>query len=160
VRFGKDKDTLDFKVSDAISASSSIPFLNPPTEVRGNLYIDGAFAEYCPFGTFEDVKDKSSVIGLCIDLPQGAESDRIDDFGGYVTSLCDLLIKRLNSGEEAWFAERRRNVGMKKDVARDLLGAPTHKQADELFDTGYDLMEEFYQADLKKRGNVVGTSGL
>ena len=147
VRFGHDEGTLDTKVTEAVNASCSIPFLNPPAQIDGKFYLDGALAEYCPLGVFNEIPDKSSVIGFSINQPTDTECRNIVDFSDYVNALCDGLIKRLNGDIDDWFDGRTINLNTDEVVRLPILAAPSNKEADQLFESGYRSMQQFYEAD-------------
>lgn len=149
VRFGHDAGTLDTKVTEAVNASCSIPFLNPPAQINGKFYLDGAPAEYCPLGVFNDIPDKSSVIGFSINQPTDTECRNIVDFSDYVNALCDGLIKRLNGDSDNWFDGRTINLNKDEVVRLPILAAPSSKEADQLFESGYKSMQQFYEAEVQ-----------
>jgi predicted acylesterase/phospholipase RssA len=146
VTFGADPDTLDVPVHEAVTASCSIPFLNPPTEIAGELYVDGALGSYLPMSAFEDIKDKETVLGLMIaDTKSDQTSPKtFKDFSG---AIVDMVMKKLGGGGEDWERERTldfKNTG-KLDVG--LFANPNTEKANGLFHAGYVAMKAFHASD-------------
>jgi predicted acylesterase/phospholipase RssA len=147
VRFGTDPGTLDVKIHDAVNASCSIPFFNPPTRIRRRLYVDGAIAEYMPLGAFADVPDKRRVVGLMIAKPLARNDGETLDH--YMSALGGGLVRRLNNESRVEWADERSVSVAPDDLGMGVLGAPNAAQSDVLFDKGYEAMERFHEAEVR-----------
>jgi predicted acylesterase/phospholipase RssA len=145
VRFGTDPGTLDVKIHDAVNASCSIPFFNPPTRIGRRLYVDGAIAEYMPLGAFGGVPDKRRVVGLMIAKPLARNNGETLDH--YMSALGGGLVRRLNNESRVEWADERSVSVAPDDLGLGVLGAPNPAQSDIIFELRYKSMKRFHEAD-------------
>ncbi|GAQ92521.1 hypothetical protein KFL_010390020 [Klebsormidium nitens] len=104
VIFGAEEATMDLPIHEAVTASCSIPFLNPAIELDGELYLDGALGAYLPMRAFEHIEDKQTVTGLMICNARERETPLT--FEEYSSSVGNIVLERLSEPQKAWESNR------------------------------------------------------
>lgn len=111
--------TPDIKIIDAITASSSLPFLFPPFKINGNYYYDGGLCNNCPTNLVDELDSMAFDLG----------SLNHDNSNGI--KLLDLIMTLVNISNGS--------VNCKKDIIYEILDSRFKNETVNLNQTRDDI---------------------
>lgn len=129
----------ELETAKVIRASCSIPLIFNPTEINGELYVDGGWSNRFPTNVFSHEKDDCEIIAMRI-----MDQDKTNISSNFVNYVQNILYNRIvRNYEKDNFPDNFYNFDFVTKFDRMKLSKTTEKEAMHIFYEGYNQTKEF-----------------
>ena len=127
---------------DAITLSSSLPFVFNDCIYKDNYFIDGGFADNCPFSAIIEYKNDANIICFSV-----TSSDR-DDYKKFIDKFYTIIMVPINELQLHYISKNK----IDKCTFIEIIMEPlkiyefhiNHSKKLELFSVGYNTTKKFF----------------
>lgn len=130
----------DMSCIDAITLSSSLPFIFNDCIYNGEYYIDGGFVDNCPFFPIIDIEDASNVVIFNLESNTDTEYEKIID---KIFMLLTIPINELQSLQLENITKKCKCIPVKIDSVNFYDFHINHSKKLEIFSIGYNSTKKF-----------------
>lgn len=134
----------DMSTSKVLRASSSIPFIFTPTEINGELFVDGGWSFHFPSEIYKN-KEDVEILGLRITKSSGNKTIKgIVDY--FQKSLYKTILSVFKDEEiPAYF----KIIDFESEYSKLKLGNTTKEEAENIFMEGYKQTKSYIMNEKK-----------
>ena len=127
---------------DAITLSSSLPFIFNDCIYKENYFIDGGFADNCPFSAITEYKKNAIIICFSVN-----SSDR-DDYKSFIDKFYTIIMVPMNELQLHYILENKTHNFTFIEIITEPLKiyefSVNHSKKLELFSVGYNKTKHFF----------------
>lgn len=142
------KEHSNYNTAQIVRASCSIPFIFTPTQVEGNMYVDGGWSYHFPYECFGD--DETEILGLRIvsSKERGIPNSVID----YVQKM--MFGKIINNIKQMQIPDKLKTIDFVSNYSRANLARTDKETAEKIFTEGYIQTKEQIEKWKMEENNI------